>query len=158
MKVSLQPSTDNDIELILAWRNHPLVFQFLYTQGFLGHGYISWDEHYKWWNKHRHWTRLIILVEDETVSRKVGYIQFADWGEGIADTGVYLGEITLWGQGIMKKALNLGLEHLKEKGFTKARADIVKSNQRSIALYEGLGFVRLLGSKREGEWDYELIL
>ena len=157
MIIYLKESTDNDMPLILAWRNNPLLYKYTYTQGYLGGGAISWETHYKWWNEHRDWWRYIIKVSDDMGYRPVGYIQFNDWGDGLADIGIYLGEITLWGKGIGKQSLYLGLNELKKKGFIKARADILPSNKRSQRMFLSLGFIRI-ENRREGEWSYEKIL
>ena len=157
MIIYLKEGTDDDMPLILAWRNNPLLYKYTYTQGYLGGGVISWETHYKWWNEHRDWGRYIIKVCDNMDYRSVGYIQFADWGDGLADIGIYIGEITLWGKGVGKQSLHLGLDKLKVKGFIKTRADILPFNKRSQKMFLSLGFTRV-ENRREGEWSYERIL
>ena len=157
MVVQLTESTDKDMALILAWRNNPLSYKYFWQQGYKDEGLISWETHYEWWNSHRDWLRYIIEVKDNNITRPVGYIQFSDWGNDMADIGIYIGEVTLWGKGIGKEALSLGIRELEVKGFKKARADVLLTNIGSQKIFEATGFKKIVG-RREGECSYERIL
>ena len=154
MRVCLRPCTVDDMPLILAWRNNPLLYKTLYTQGYQGKGLISWEEHYSWWESHGNLQRRIIWVTDSTGTRSVGYIQFADWGDGVADIGIYIGEITLWGKGIGRRALTIAMADLRDMGTKVVRADVVISNVASQRMFESLGFSKVAG-RREGECSYQ---
>ena len=42
--MSLREATDDDLEIMLAWRLNPLVFRGFYLQS----EPLEWDEHYTW--------------------------------------------------------------------------------------------------------------
>ncbi len=82
--VRLRPMTDADLELVLAWRNHPDVRQHMYTRN-----EISFEEHSRWFrgasvDPDRH----LLILEVDTVPQ--GYINFRCDGEGAAVWGFYL--------------------------------------------------------------------
>ena len=153
MTVLLREVTDNDMELILAWRSSPLVYQSLYSQ----RGPLTWEEHYKWWKSRYNWKRWIIQVNDNETTRDVGCVNFGQLDSWKPQVGIFIGEVTLWGKGIAKEALTLALEWLREQSYIRIWTTILKDNFRSIKLFEGLGFKKI-GEGRPGEWEYELRL
>ena len=156
MKVLLREATDSDMELVLAWRSNPLVWQGHYQQHFDPHP-LTWEEHYKWWHSKYNWKIFIIQVNDNISTRNVGSIDVGQLDHWCPEVGISIGEVTLWGKGVGKQSLSLALDWLKEKGYEKVHTTILKDNERSIRLFESVGFKRI-GEAREEEWEYSLQL
>jgi len=152
VKVLLRSCTVDDLEILLAWRN--LSSQGYYTQGKEKRP-LTWGEHWVWWQQTQDWKRWIVQVNDGVWTRDVGQVAFRDLYAWNPEAGIYIGEITLWGQGVGKQTLQLALEWLKEQGKRYCRTTIPKDNERAIRLFESVGFVRT-GEAREGEWQYQI--
>ena len=152
--ISLREVTDNDMELVLAWRNSPPVYQGFYEQGYGSKGTISWTEHYLWWKSRFNWKRFITQVNDGMITRDVGCVNFSGLDNWNPEVGIFIGEVSLWGRGVGKKALSLALDWLKENGYTAVHTTILKYNMRSIKLFESIGFKKI-GEGREGEFAFE---
>ena len=143
MEVLLREATTNDLELIMAWRSNPLVYQGFYQQGTP----LTWEEHISWWHsRNRDWRTFIIEYE----SRKVGVVTIGNLDSWAPELGWYIGEVSLWGKGIGKEAVGLGLDYIKSQNKKYARATILDDNERSIKLAKSLGFEKL-GKARQGE-------
>ena len=152
MKVFLRECSVDDLEILLAWRN--LSSQGYYTQGKEKRP-LTWNEHWAWWNKTQDWKRWIIQVNNGVWTRDVGQIAFRDLYAWNPEVGVYIGEVTLWGQAVGRQALQLALGWLKEQGKHYCRTTIPGDNERAIRLFESCGFERQ-GEAREGEWQYQI--
>ena len=150
MRVSLCEATQSDWELMLAWRSNPDLYQGFYTQD----KPLTWDEHIKWIeSRNKDWRTFIILYE----GRRVGIVTVANLDHWAPEVGFYVGEKNLWGKGIGKEAVGLGLEYIKSYDRDYARTTILNNNYRSIRLIKSLGF-EYLGPAREGEswWQKKL--
>ena len=153
MTIALKEVKMKDLELVLAWRNNPEVYQGFYEQGYLGKKLITWEEHQKFWSKH---------LDSETYKawkiyyegKDVGIIWLDRLDNIMPEVGIYIGETTLHGKGVGKEALTSILKWLKSTNYQRAHAKILKSNKRSIRLFTSCGFARR-GEAREGEWLYE---
>jgi len=157
-QVTLRDATEEDLELMLAWRSNPTLYEGHYEQGYLGRGILVWSEHYKWWESLSAWKNWIIELNDSvTRKRAVGSIWFSHLDTDSPDLGLYIGEVGLWNRGIGREALKLALGWLKIQGYKKASARILKENRRSIGLFRSLSF-KNIGDSREGEEQYELWL
>ena len=156
MKILLREARDSDMELIMAWRSNPLIYQGLYRQSVTKIP-LTWQEHWDWWNSRYNWRIFIIQVNDSNWTRDVGYINIGQLDHWEPELGITIGEVSLWGKGVGKQALSLALDWLKEKGYKYVHTSIIKGNDNSIKLFEGLGF-RRIGEAREGEWEYKLCL
>ena len=73
--------------------------------------------------------------------------QLEHWSPEI---GYLIGEIGLWGQGYGKKAVQLALDYLKEKGYEYCHTTVLENNERSLRLLKSLGF-KETAKAREGE-------
>jgi len=138
----------------MAWRSNPLVYEYLYLQ----RGPLIWTDHIKWWLKTKNdKDRLPYMIWFK--SRKVGSVSLHSFSTGTPEVDVYIGETTLWGKGIAKKALQeiikLNSDTLKRYKVVCAR--IMKGNIRSQKLFESCGFTRR-GEGRPGEWYYEKVI
>ena len=135
--ILLRNVTSDDLELMLAWRNNPIVYEGFYEQGYQKKGHIVW----KSW---------IIRYEN----RNIGVVWVLKSSSAAPEIGIYIGEVTLHGQGIGKGVLSLVIELLKVQGHSKVIAKVLKNNQKSKRLFESCGFNRN-GEWRKGEWLYE---
>lgn len=144
--VRLQVMTQADLQQVLAWRNHPKVRQYMYTQN-----EISYDEHINWFNRAsvdplRH--LLILKIDDQSQ----GYVNFHCDGAGAAVWGFYLapdapkGTGRLLGNAATHHAFNaLGLERIW--------GEVLPDNQASQNFHLNQGFVfdAILPDKQVGE-------
>ena len=143
-----------DATLVLAWRSIPEVYKGLYTQSRENRN-PTWDEHWKWWKSRVTWKIFVIQVNDGETTRDVGYLNIAQLDHWKPEFGISIGECTLWGQGVARQALLLGIEWLKEHGYRRVHTSILGSNERSIKLFKAVGF-KVIGEAREGEIEVEL--
>ena len=148
--IFLRLAHEPDLLLMLAWRSNPLIFEGFYSQ----EQPLVWQEHLDWFrSRNEDWRTFIIeLVEDDT-PRPVGVVTIGQMDYWEPETGIYVGEVSLWSKGIGKQALRQAIDYLKQKGYKYTRTTILDSNERSIKLYLSLGFKRI-GEARPGESLY----
>ncbi len=130
----LRPMDRTDLEKVLAWRNHPNVRRYMYTQH-----EITMDEHRSWFertttNSHKH------LLIFELNARPSGYISFSEIAcFGVADWGFYMSPDAPRGSGRLlgRAALEFGFIQLE---LHKICGQAIQHNERSIRFHETLGF------------------
>lgn len=137
-----------DLELVLAWRNHPDVRRFMYTQH-----KITLDEHQRWFKRNLSDPTKHLLVF-EVNQQPVGFVNFNETESGIAEWGFYAAPDAPKGSG-----RQLGRAALKH-AFTQLRLHKVCGhalayNERSIQFHQSLGFQQE-GILREQHFDGEL--
>ncbi len=143
MNLSLREATQNDLPLMMAWRNQVQVYSGFYTQ----HEPLRWEEHLNWFNsRNKDWRTFIIMYED----RPVGVVTIGQLDHWCPEIGFYVGEVALWGKGIGKEAVRLGLDWIRQYGREYCHTTVKKDNKRAIRLLESLGFQQC-GVAREGE-------
>lgn len=140
----LREATESDYDLILAWRNNPLINRGFYSQS-KGH-LIDWDEHIEWLNSRSNWTQFII----EHGGRRIGCVSIGQQDHWSPEIGYYIGEPSSWGQGLGHQAVELALRYLTERGYEYTHTTVLKDNARSLNLLLGLGF-KVLGDARQDE-------
>lgn len=153
MKVILREAQGvSDAVLVMSWRNNLMVWRGLYTQSRENRP-LTWEEHWRWWTSdyRKTWRIFIIQVNDGETTRDVGYLNVGQCDSWRPELGIAIGEVSLWGQGIAKQALILGLEWLKEYGYKGVHTTVLKGNSRALKLFESVGF-KIVGDAREGEW------
>jgi RimJ/RimL family protein N-acetyltransferase len=153
MSVTLREATRNDMALIFNWRNNPLVWQGLYTQ-LRENRPLKWNEHRHWWFSRHNWKIFIVQVE-EIGLRDVGYVNISQLDYWSPEIAVTIGETTLWGKGLGKRALLLAHEWLVGKGYKYAHTTILNNNNRSINLFTSLGYVKGPKSRLGESWYYK---
>ena len=141
--ISLRPITEADYPLTMAWRSNPLVYAGFYQQK----EPLKWEEHIKWIKSRNRDERNFIIMYDD---RPVGGVNVSQLDHWEPEIGYYIGEVSLWGNGIGKEVINLALKYIKEYGRKYCHASVLKSNTRSIGLLKSLGFEES-GDAREGE-------
>ena len=150
MIVLLRKATRQNLKLMFEWRNQPEVYQGFYVQG-TENRKLTWGEHITWWEyRNRDWRTFIIEYE----SNPIGVVTIGQLDHWCPEIGYYIGEKSLWGKGIGKEAVRLGLEYIKNYGREYAHTTVLDTNERSIRLLKSLGFERL-GKAREGESWYQ---
>lgn len=145
-KTGLRAVTMEDLEQMLAWRNHPEVRRFMYTTH-----EISWDEHRHWFertNRNPN-THLRIYEKDDEATgfvniSKTRSPQIADWGFYVspdAPKGI--------GSSLGDETLKFAFNELK---LHKLCGQALVFNDRSIAFHKRLGFIEE-GRLREQHFD-----
>ena len=151
MGVTLRPATEDDLELMMAWRSNPLVYDGFYTQK----ASLTWEEHWKWFHNRGNWWKIFVIQYDDRVTRirDVGVVTVGQLEYWEPETGLYNGEVSLWGKGIAREALSQVFNILKQMGYKYTRTTILDTNERSKKLYLSLGY-ELIGPARPGESLY----
>jgi UDP-4-amino-4,6-dideoxy-N-acetyl-beta-L-altrosamine N-acetyltransferase len=126
--------TEDDLPMVLVWRNHPAVRSFMLTQH-----EISMEEHRNWFVRVKEVkTRQLLLVMDG--ADPLGFVQFNPVCQGgIANWGFYARPDAPKGSGT--KLGQAALAHaFKALGLHKVCGKAIESNVASIALHQKLGF------------------
>jgi len=150
----IRSMSSDDLELVLAWRNHPEIRRYMLTQ----HD-ISPEEHRRWYGRTSQDTsrRLLVFEYDDVPA---GFVQFTKVSPGgIAEWGFYVSPDAPQGTGqkLGRAALNFGF---KDVGLHKVCGQALDFNDMSIRFHHMLGF-RQEGVLREqhvvGETYHDLI-
>jgi RimJ/RimL family protein N-acetyltransferase len=139
-KVWVRPMSKDDLELVLAWRSHPDIYQFFRDQT----GPLAWSEHKKWFNT-KPTTRDDFVIRYQ--NRRVGVISL----DANNFVSVYIGEQNLWGDGIATRALYWLCQRYKSE-VDEIKAEIHKNNEPSQHLFQKCGFQRT--DDDDGDWLY----
>jgi hypothetical protein len=76
---------ENDLELVLRWRNNPKIYKNLPSQSSV----ISWEENTEWYeNRPSNREDYVIRYQD----RRIGVVSL----DGDDFVSIYIGEYTLW--------------------------------------------------------------
>ena len=143
----LREANDSDLELTMAWRSNPDIYQGFYQQK----APLTWDEHLNWWkSRNQNWRTFIIVLVSAYRSRNIGVINIGQLDHWSPEIGWYIGEVSLWNKGYGKKAVKLGLNWLRERGYKFCHTTIKIENGASAKLAWGVGFQMQSGA-REGE-------
>lgn len=144
----VRPMTRDDLKLVLAWRNHPEVRRYMYTQH-----EIDMEEHQRWFDRtvkdpRKH---LLLYGYDE---HPLGFVNFSVVRDGgIAEWGFYTSPEAPKGSG--RKLGWLALEYAFERlDFHKVCGETLGGNERSIRMHSLLGF-KQEGVMRDQYFDGE---
>jgi len=147
-KVSLREGTDNDALLIMTWRNNPMVFK-----GFLKQKEpLLWENHIDYWNKRKNFKDWIIMYGEGIYERPVGQVNIVNTDTDCPEIGYFIGEVALWGRGIITEALKIAIDYIWNLGYKKICADVKPDNKSSIVVLRKLGFTEVDG--RDGLIGY----
>lgn len=126
--------TSSDLERVLAWRNHPQVRRYMYTQH-----EISLEEHIRWFEKASKDPARHLLVFEHGLT-PLGFSSLHEIASGgIAEWGFYaapdapMGTGALLGQSVLRYAFT-------EAGLHKLCGQALAYNERSIQFHQKLGF------------------
>jgi len=143
VNIRLRLAREEDYPLTMAWRSNPLVYKGFYQQ----EEPLIWEGHIAWYgSRNKDWRSFIVIYEE----RPVGCITIGQLDHWQPEIGWYIGEVSLWGKGVGREAVNLGLEYLKSLGYESCHTTILKDNMRSLQLAKSLGF-KESGDARDGE-------
>lgn len=124
----------SDLERVLAWRNHPDVRCYMFTQQ-----EIPWEEHVRWFDRSRNDpSKRLLIVEQREVA--LGFVHFSDVTPGgIANWGFYTvpGAQKGAGKKIGATALNFAFQEFE---LSKVCGQALEYNEASIRLHKALGF------------------
>ena len=137
-----------DLEQVLAWRNHPDVRRYMYTQH-----EITLDEHQRWFERTLLDPKKHLLIF-EVNQQPLGFMNFNESGNaGIADWGFYAAPDAPKGSGrqLGRTALNHAFTQLQ---FHKVSGQALAYNERSIQFHQSLGFQQE-GILRDQHFDGE---
>ena len=125
----------SDLDLVLAWRNHPEVRRHMHHQQ-----EITPAEHLGWFS-HESSNGAIHLLILEVNGVPSGYVKLAELGTGSAEWGFYAAPDASRGTGSI--LADAALSHAFGKlGVRDVMGHVLASNERSIALHAKMGFVR----------------
>lgn len=130
----LREMCDADLEMVLAWRNHPEVRRYMYTQHEIG-----LDEHRRWF-EHCASNPLKHLLVFEHAGAASGFVSFTQMSDGkIADWGFYIRPDAPRGCGRLLG--QVALQHaFSALGLHKVCGQALAYNERSIGFHRRLGF------------------
>lgn len=125
--------TESDLGIVLAWRNHPNVRRYMYSQQ-----EISWDAHVEWFKQVSLDSRRHILIY-ESQDKPTGFVSFCVKEGKVADWGFYLAPGSAKGTGrkLGEAALNYAFKSL---GLHKVCGEVLEYNLSSIRFHEKMGF------------------
>lgn len=124
----------SDLSMVLVWRNHPNIRQFMFTQH-----EITLEEHTAWFQKaSRDNMRSLLIVEEK--EQPIGYVQFSHVSNGgVADWGFYVAPGSPQGTGrkLGATALNHAFGVLN---LHKVCGQAIEHNAASIGFHQALSF------------------
>lgn len=134
VSVQIRRMVHADLERVLAWRNHPDVRRYMYTQH-----EITAAEHQRWFERTSPDPKKHLLIF-EANHQSLGFVNFNEAGiSGIADWGFYVAPDAPKGSGrqLGRAALNHAFTQLK---LRKICGQALAYNERSIQFHQSLGF------------------
>ena len=141
--LSIREAKEEDLELMMAWRSTPAVYCGFIKQ----RRPLTWEEHYNWWKKRKYRKDWIICLD----GRSIGVVALSELCY-VPSINIYIGETTVWGQGLGRQALALALSETKGK----VRAYILNENKGSQRMFESIGFRKAFECE-PNEWIYEIL-
>lgn len=134
MKNQVRPMVSADLVRVLAWRNHPEVRRYMYTQH-----EISLGEHTRWFERaSQDPNRHLLIFESE--GPPLGFINIHQIAPGgIADWGFYAAPDAPKGTG--RQLGQAALQYaFSTAGLHKLCGQALSYNERSIRFHQKLGF------------------
>jgi UDP-4-amino-4,6-dideoxy-N-acetyl-beta-L-altrosamine N-acetyltransferase len=132
----LRKIQQEDLELMLSWRNHPSVRSSMFSQSV-----IELDQHSAWFRRESKKETSLWLLYLDTEKNPAGVVYFTEMDSVSSNAfwGFYAAPGAKPGTGT-----RMGVEALNyfffEKGFHKVIADVLDTNQRSHRFHRKLGF------------------
>lgn len=139
--VYLRLMTQEDTDLIVAWRNSPEVRRnFIYQELFTRQGHLHWVQNMVETGK-----VVQMIICDMGTDTPLGsvYIRDIDRQHSKAEYGIFIGEASARGRGVGTAAARLMLDYcFKEEKLHKIFLRALADNMQAIRSYEKAGFVR----------------
>lgn len=132
----LRLMTIDDLEQVLAWRNHPEIRRYMYTQH-----EIALAEHADWFDRARQQSgRYLLILEVDKVRQ--GFVNlYESKPGGVADWGFYIAPDAPKGTG-QRLGRYLLQYAFGELGLHKVCGQALGFNTRSIQFHQRLGFTQ----------------
>ena len=138
-QVYLRYMTVEDTDMILRWRNSPIVRDnFIYRKEITREDHLNWIK-----NKIETGQVVQFVVCDKETDKPYGsvYLQNFEWQHKKAELGIFLGEPEAFGRGIGKEAAALLLEYgFKHRKLHKIVSRVLPYNTASIRTHEAVGY------------------
>jgi len=132
---ALRPLEEQDLELVLSWRNHPEVRRWMYTSHEIG-----LEEHRRWFKGAAvDASRFLLVYELQGIPSGYVNLTMEEERPGSATWGFYLAPDAPLGsgRGLGQAALEFAFESV---GVEVLRGEALASNLNSIAFHRRLGF------------------
>lgn len=133
----LRPMQEQDLERVLAWRNHPEVRRHMYTQRL-----ITLEEHRDWFERESQASQRHLLIYERD-GESLGFVNLnvVDTTAGCGEWGFYLAPDAPRGsgQGLGQSTLTYAFMTLR---LYKLCGEVLADNTRSQRFHERLGFRR----------------
>lgn len=142
MSIHLTPIDDNDLELLLAWRSNPKIFQHFREQN----EPIDWEDHLSWFES-RGSDRYDFMIYYDC--RRVGVINIDENNM----VGIYIGDFSAHGQGIATEALSWLCNRFEHR--SPLFAEIHEDNDNSKKLFRRCGFRQVDQNEKWIEYVYD---
>ena len=136
LDINLRPLNWEDLELVLAWRSNPEIYQHFRLQ----EGPLNWSEHVKWYES-RDTDRHDFIIQYS--NRRVGVVSI----DSTDEIGIYLGDFSAHGQGVATTALKWACARFSER--KPLLAEVHEENKASRRLFERCGFEQ---TNKNGSW------
>jgi RimJ/RimL family protein N-acetyltransferase len=123
---NIRRASFDDLELILSWQSNPRVYRDIPYQD----DALKWEDYIKWFCTRSPKCRDFLIEYHE---RRVGVVSITVDGR----VGVYMGEVTLWDEGVASKALSLACTQVNDRSLY---SKIHKSNSETRRTFRKCGF------------------
>ncbi len=142
---SIRTMRKQDLTQVLAWRNHPNVRKFMYTQD-----EIRLPEHEEWFHECQRDPRKLLLIF-EVKKIPLGFVNLNLGSGTVADWGFYTAPEAIKGTGrrLAETALNYAFDKI---ALHKICGEVLAFNEHSIKFHKKLGF-KHEGTLREHHFD-----
>jgi RimJ/RimL family protein N-acetyltransferase len=134
--VDLSPLSEQDLELVLAWRSHPEIYAHFRQQN----DPLDWDEHRSWFES-RDPDRYDFVISFD--GRRVGVVNI----DVTDEVGIFLGDFSAQGHGVATATLQWVCKRFSSR--TPLFAEIHETNDASKQLFERCGFQQ---QHNDGKW------
>ncbi len=140
-QIYLRPMTEEDTDLIVAWRNKPSVRScFIYQADFTREGHLYWLHEVV--EKGRACQMMICDGADDKPVGSV-YIRDIDHDHHKGEYGIFIGDEAARGRGIGTKAAKLMIQHgFEQLGLHRIYLRALAGNGQAVRSYEKAGFVQ----------------
>jgi UDP-4-amino-4,6-dideoxy-N-acetyl-beta-L-altrosamine N-acetyltransferase len=140
-RIILREIEEEDLDLIVKWRNDPEILKWLFS-----YLHLSKVKQRKWYEKYlddaTQQTFIIEVKEEKTLIGTIGLTDI-DYKNQKGELTIIIGEKEYWGKGLGEESLKLLVKFaFNEMNLRKIKALVFSDNEVAIKLYEKCGFVK----------------
>ncbi len=134
----LKPISNQDLKIVLKWRNSKRIKSFMYTDH-----QITWKEHYQWFESLKTNSQKKVFMLYYKATYPLGLVNFTNiskknarcyWGFYIGEANAPKGSGTIMGILALDKIFN-------EENIHKVCSEVIHTNNKSLNYHRKLGFV-----------------